>query len=157
VLGAETWGGSVRSIEAPAISERTATAMNGTASGNEEAEARPVPSVASTTKLEKTPWARVMTGRPVIASARPATEFMATSAAPLEAPTRVSPMHRLSRLTAVSARPAPMTPRALRTRAATLSPHRSSARPTSSIAGSAPAPTNSSASPSWPSVTPVRS
>jgi glucose 1-dehydrogenase len=36
----------------------------------------------------------------VVASALPATEFMATSAAPLEAPTRVSPMQRVSTVVA---------------------------------------------------------
>jgi hypothetical protein len=143
-----TPAGRVRTINPPASSETAATTTNGTASGNDAPAASPVARLPMTTRLEKTPWARVMTGRPAIFSARPATAFMATSAAPLVAPTRASPTLRLVRSAAVSASPAPTTPRAPTTTAATRSPHRSTARPTSSIAGSAPAPTNSRANPS---------
>ena len=45
----------------------------------------------TTTKAENVPCARVMTGRSASCSARPATAFMATSAAPLAAPASARP------------------------------------------------------------------
>ena len=148
-------GGSARSIATPAASESAATPRNGTLSGRSAPAARPVSRLETTTKAEKVPCARVMTGRCASCSARPATEFIATSAAPLAAPATARPALRAIRSRAANASPAPARPSSAMTNAATRRPQRSSARPTSSIAGSAPAPTNSRASPSSPSSTPA--
>lgn len=152
-LLARRWAGGVVSVTAPAVRQRAATPRKGTVSGQAAAAAAPVPRLVRTTSVENVPWARTMTGRPVSFSARPATAFMVTSAAPLEAPAMVSPTHRLGRLTAVSARATPMMPSSPIAPAAILSPQRSSALPASSMAGRAPAPTKSRAKPSCPSLT----
>ena len=151
--GFEVRWGIALSMVAPATRQRAATPMNGTAGGQEAAKVIPAPRLVRTTKVEKTPWARAMTGRPVMFSARPATAFIVTSAAPLEAPATPSPMQRLGRFTAVRARPAPTMPSRPMAPAATFGPQRSSALPASSIAGRAPAPTNRRANPSRPSLT----
>lgn len=144
--------GRAVSIATPAITDSAATTTKGIATGEDTADARPVPRPARTTEPEKTPWARVMTGRPAVRSAPPATALIATSAAPLTAPVRASPAHSPAKPTAPNARTAPATPRAAMAGAAVLGPQRSSARPIPSIAGSAPAPMNNSANPSWPSL-----
>ncbi|GAA3512076.1 hypothetical protein GCM10023075_74270 [Streptosporangium album] len=109
----------------------------------------------TTTEVEKTPCALVMTGRPAARSAEPAAALTATSAAPDAAPSSASPADRLSGPVAVTATAAPTTPSRTSRTAVTRCPHRSRARPAAGIAGSAPAPTNSSAVPSCPSVRPA--
>src|SRR4051812_31778976 len=101
--GAVTPAGRVHSSAAPAARQSTATALNGTATGSDAAEARPVARLQKTPRLEKLPGAGVMTGRPAFFSARPAPAFIATSAAPLVAPTAASPTLRAGRFTAVNA------------------------------------------------------
>lgn len=133
----------------------TATSRNGAVTANPAPRSRPVERLAATTRAEKTPCARVMTGRADARCADPAAALIATSAAPDEAPSTASPTDRLTKSRAVTATATPAPPSSKSRTAVTRCPHRSTALPVSSIAGSAPAPTKSNAVPSSPSLRPA--
>jgi hypothetical protein len=134
-------------MPAPASADSSSTTANGNHVGAPRANAAPVPRLETTTWVENTAPVRVMTGVPESCSARPPTEFIATSAAPLVTPTTPRPTQRLTRPWPVTAAASPAPPRARISQAVQRRPHRSSARPVRSIAGRAPALTNSKAVP----------
>jgi hypothetical protein len=111
----------------------------------------PAVMLPATTKAENTAWERVMTRLPDLVSAKPARELIATSAAPEVAPSASIARDAESASWANMPTSAAATPTPMRTNPATRGPHRSTARPDRSMAGRAPTPTNTSATPNWAS------
>gem|GEM_PF-5683212 len=89
---------------------------------------------------------------PVCCSARPARELMATSDAPEATPSRSIEMDAETKLCAVAPTIVAATAREISMMPATHTPHRSTARPERSIAGSAPTPMKSKTVPNSASV-----
>jgi len=147
-VAGSAWGPTPASSRRAATRLTTRTGPNITGSGAWTWRNAPVSRLATTTAAEKAAWARVITGRRQARSVAPATALMATSVAPDAAPKASSARLRLRGPRAIRASTIPARARLTTPAAGTRRPHRSLARPVRSMAGRAPAPTNSSAVPS---------
>ena len=112
----------------------------------------PATRLPMTTNRENTPWERVMMRLPVCCSARSARELMAISDAPEATPSRSIEMDAETKSCAVAPTIVAATAREISMMPATHTPHRSTARPERSIAGSAPTPMKSKTVPNSASV-----